>query len=629
MPDAPETLSNSADPHVVVRTRRDKLAAEADELARRSARLSGLRGLLFLVALGSLGYGFFRSLPTVGWVFVGIGWAVFIAVVAVHGSLVNRESEVQIRLGLVDRSLARLAGKLPEALPNGPQPDPRHPYAIDLDVFGSASVFRLLDETRTAPGTLALARWLSERATPSEIAARQGAVRELAGLTTFREDLAALGAAAGTRGRATEPLVAWAEAAPVMRDGLSRALVRAAFVLVPLTVGLFALSQGLGSALPPLLRRAYLAPFVLQIPVLFFLSAKIQPALTQAASKESPFGRYRHLFARIEAEELRDARLVELRAALLGGNDGASASHELAAFERVLGFVELRHSGLVHMLANVFLLWDVFCMAALERFRLRAGKHVGGWFTALGEIEALASLGAFAYEHPTHTFPVVEEGPPRFVAERLGHPLIPAKTRRENDLAIEGPGRGMLVTGSNMSGKSTWLRSMGLAAVLAQAGAPVCARKLRMTPLSVRTSMRISDSLEQGVSHFYAELEKLKSVVDAADRGEPVFFLLDEVLHGTNSRERHIGARAVVVHLLDKGAIGAVTSHDLALADLADQTGDRVVNVHFEEHVEEGKMTFDYVLRPGVVSTTNALRLMRLVGINVALPEAPGGPPQS
>jgi DNA mismatch repair ATPase MutS len=175
----------------------------------------------------------------------------------------------------------------------------------------------------------------------------------------------------------------------------------------------------------------------------------------------------------------------------------------------------------------------------------------------------------------------------------------------------------LLVTGSNMSGKSTWLRSMGLAAVLAQAGAPVCATKLRMTPLSVRTSMRISDSLEHGVSHFYAELEKLKSVVDAADRGEPVFFLLDEVLHGTNSRERHIGARAVVVHLLKKGAIGAVTSHDLALSDLAEATTGRVVNVHFKESVHDDKMTFDYVLSPGVVSTTNALRLMRIVGIAV------------
>jgi DNA mismatch repair ATPase MutS len=168
-----------------------------------------------------------------------------------------------------------------------------------------------------------------------------------------------------------------------------------------------------------------------------------------------------------------------------------------------------------------------------------------------------------------------------------------------------------------MSGKSTWLRSMGLAAVLAQAGAPVCAKKLSMTPLSVRTSMRISDSLEHGVSHFYAELEKLKSVVDAANRDEPVFFLLDEVLHGTNSRERNIGARAVVVHLLEKSAIGAVTSHDLAMADLAETTAGHVVNVHFKELVHDNKMTFDYVLSPGVVSTTNALRLMKIVGIAV------------
>ncbi|MBK9262404.1 MAG: DNA mismatch repair protein MutS [Polyangiaceae bacterium] len=609
-------MSDSASASAL-RSRRETLATLERALAARSARLSGLRGVLFLVAIAALIYAATRDVPAYAWVLVALAWFVFFAIVAVHGGLVTRETEVKSRIGIVDRWLERTQDKLPEPLPSSPAADPTHPYAVDLDVFGPSSVFQLLDDTRTVPGTWTLAAWLAMRASPQEIAARQEAVRELSTRVAFREDLAALGVSGSSRGRSVEPLVSWAELPPVLGTGLDRALVRAAFVLVPLTIVLFTVATIMGDAAPALLRRAWYVPFGLQLVVLFLVGGKVAPMLAKAASKESPFGRYKGMFARIEAEPFEAPRLQSLRESLGVGKDTRPASQELASFERILGFVELRNSGLVYLAANIILLWDVFCGYALEHFRARAGKNVRGWFKSLGEIEALSSMGAFAYEHPTYSYPVVEEGPPCFSAENLGHPLIPSDRRVGNSVELPGPGHSLLVTGSNMSGKSTWLRSMGLAAVLAQAGAPVCAKKLRMTPLSVRTSMRISDSLEHGVSHFYAELEKLKSVVDAADRGEPVFFLLDEVLHGTNSRERHIGARAVVVHLLQKSAIGAVTSHDLALADMAETTNGRVVNVHFKELVHENKMTFDYVLSPGVVSTTNALRLMKIVGIAV------------
>ena len=605
-------MSDSAS---ALRARREALAALERDLTTRSARLSGLRGVLFLASAVALGYALTRDVPVFMWVLVAVAWAAFFVVVAVHGSLVTRETDVLSRIGIVDRWLDRTADKLPAPLPGSPSADPSHPYALDLDVFGESSVFQLLDDTRTAPGTSTLAAWLSSRAAPAEIAARQEAVRELSTRAMFREDLAALGVAGQTRGRSVDLLMAWAEMPPVIDSSFDRLLVRAAFVLVPLTVGLFAVGSIWGDAAPAILRRAWYVPFVIQLVVLFLVGGKIAPMLGQAASKESPFGRYRDMFARIETEKFESSRLQSLQKTL--GLGSRPASRELASFERILGYVELRHSGLIHLLANVFLLWDVFCAAALERFRSRAGKNVRGWFAALGEIEALASMGAFAYEHPTYAYPVVEDGLPQFAVEGLGHPLIPSGKRIGNSVELPGPGHALLITGSNMSGKSTWLRSMGLSAVMAQAGAPVCATKMRMTPLSVRTSMRISDSLEHGVSHFYAELEKLKAVVDAANRDEPVFFLLDEVLHGTNSRERNIGARAVVLHLLDKSAIGAVTSHDLALADLADTTNGHVVNKHFKELVHDNKMTFDYVLSPGVVSTTNALRLMKIVGIKV------------
>lgn len=597
--------------------RRETLGKLEQDLAARSGRLSNLRGILFLLAGVALGYALTREASTLVWIIVGLAWLVFFVVVAVHGGIVSEETAVKARIGILDRWLSRTLDKLPEPLPNSPTPNPAHPYAVDLDVFGASSVFQLLDDTRTSPGTSTLAMWLSMRAVPEEIASRQTAARELAERVSFREDLAALGVAGETRGRPIEPLVEWSEQPAVLDSSFDHLAVRLAFVLVPTTLVLLITSIVLGDAASPLLHRAWYVPFGLQLALLFLIGGKVAPMLAKAASKEAPFGRYKGIFARIESEPFESARLQALKGTLGVANDSRPASHELASFERILGYAELRQSGLVHLLANVFLLWDVFCGYALDRFRTRAGKNVRGWFKSMGEIEALSSLGAFAYEHPHYAFPVVEEGAPRFEAEGLGHPLISGGKRIGNSVELPEPGHSLLITGSNMSGKSTWLRSMGLAAVLAQAGAPVCAKKLRMTPLSVRTSMRISDSLEHGVSHFYAELEKLKSVVDAANRDEPVFFLLDEVLHGTNSRERNIGARAVVVHLLEKNAIGAVTSHDLALAELAESTQGKVVNVHFKELVQEGKMTFDYVLSPGVVSTTNALRLMKLVGINV------------
>jgi DNA mismatch repair ATPase MutS len=271
-------------------------------------------------------------------------------------------------------------------------------------------------------------------------------------------------------------------------------------------------------------------------------------------------------------------------------------------------------------------MWDVHCAAALLRWRARAGAHVRDWLETLAEVEALASLGGFAHEHPSFVFP--ELAPEATVDARgLGHPLIADDKRVGNDvrLASASPARdvtsrALVVTGSNMSGKSTLLRAIGVNVLLANAGAPVCATAARIGPARIATSMRIDDSLEQGVSHFYAELRRLKRVIDLARETPlpPVLFLLDEILHGTNSRERVLGACAVVKELLARGALGAVSTHDLGITALEKELGGLVENVHFEEQVRGEEMSFDYVLRPGIVQSSNALRLMRAVGIDVA-----------
>ncbi|WP_437572359.1 MutS-related protein [Sorangium sp. So ce542] len=609
------------------------LRAEAGALERRSRTFSLLRGVSFVAAAVAGGYALFGDVPR--WVAYAAGavTAVFLGLLVAHARLVTRMTELDQRIGLYVRGKRRVAGDFADFPERGERfAAPDHDYAGDLDVFGQASLFQLLDVAQTGEGEATLAAWLTEPSPAPAVAARQEAVRELAGLGAFREDLAVVGMQAGARGREAGPLIAWAEAPPALLGADARAgglpasaLLTAAKVLVPLTLALLAAPQVVPAEQLGLLRHAWLLPFGAQLLVLLLLRPAIEPILAAASSREAPFARYRPLLARIEQQAFSSALLSELKAELAGPS-GALASREMTALETRVGYSDLRHSGLIHLLADIFLLWDVWCALALERWKLRAGRHVKAWMRTLGHVEALASLATFAHENPDYAYPEVSAGEPRFAATGLGHPLLPRGRRVTNDVSLEGAGAALLVTGSNMSGKSTLLRAIGVNAALALAGAPACASSLSLSPVRVRTSMRIKDSLEQGVSHFYAELTRLKRVVDGVDRGEPVLFLLDEILHGTNARERQIGARAVVRHLVERGAIGAVSSHDMGLSVLEQETSGRVRNMHFEELVVDDRMTFDYKLKPGVVTSANALRLMKIVGIDLDFSEGERGP---
>ena len=271
------------------------------------------------------------------------------------------------------------------------------------------------------------------------------------------------------------------------------------------------------------------------------------------------------------------------------------------------------------------LMWDVHVLTAMERWRREGGYEARRWLETLGEAEALASLASLRHDHPDWVFPTLALNTDALRAEHLGHPLLPDDARVRNDVAVGPPGTFLLVTGSNMSGKSTLLRAIGVNTVLAQAGGPVCAEGMVLPPVALWTSVRVQDSLERGVSFFMAELQRLKLVVDAATRarqtgGPPVLYLLDEILQGTNTAERSIAARRIITYLVEQGAIGAVSTHDLALAD-DPRLAPAAVSVHFTDTVGEGPdappMSFDYRLRPGVATTTNALRLMRLIGLEL------------
>jgi DNA mismatch repair ATPase MutS len=320
------------------------------------------------------------------------------------------------------------------------------------------------------------------------------------------------------------------------------------------------------------------------------------------------------LLACIESEHFESPLLAELRAEL--ETTGQPPSRELGALHRLVDLRDARRNQFFAPIAAL-LLWGTHVAHALESWRARCGPRLAAWVAAAGEIEALCALASYAYEHPDDPFPEIRDAGPVFEGEALGHPLLPADRCVRNDLALGGTPQVVVMSGSNMSGKSTMLRTVGTNALLALAGAPVCAKRLVLSPLHIAASIRIVDSLQQGQSHFMAEIVRLRQVVDVARRSPPALFLLDEILHGTNSHDRRIGAEAVILGLVEAGALGIVTTHDLALTEVVPGSGGKLANFHFEDHLEEGAMHFDYTLREGVVEKSNALELMRSVGLEV------------
>jgi DNA mismatch repair ATPase MutS len=319
------------------------------------------------------------------------------------------------------------------------------------------------------------------------------------------------------------------------------------------------------------------------------------------------------MLARLEAERFASPLLAQLRAAL--DTEGVPPSQRIKQLHRLINLLDARRNQLFAAIAPL-LLWGTQFTLAIESWRSVSGPAIERWLVALGDFEALCSLSGYAYERADDPFPEIAESGPLFDGEGLGHPLLPLQRCVRNDVSL-GPLRALVVSGSNMSGKSTLLRTVGTNAVLALAGAPVRAHHLKLSPLVVGTSMRIQDSLQEGTSRFYAEIQRLRQLVDLAQGPVPLLFLLDEILHGTNSHDRRIGAEAIVRGLLARDAIGLVTTHDLTLTQIADNLAPRAMNVHFEDHLENGSMSFDYRMRPGVVEKSNALALMRSVGLEV------------
>ncbi len=597
-------MDDNASPSDEYTARLRRKSDRAELLRRRADHLSNARLAVFALGASFLVLSFLAPWASLWILCVPI--AVFIALVVVHEKTHKEWARVKDAERYYAAALVRLSGEWPGKGSQGNTLVPAdHPYAADLDLFGEGSLFELLCTARTRAGEETLAAWLCGRADKEEIEARQEAVEEWRSGLDLREDLALLGGMVRSAFR-PDNLRAWASKPVTLPGGWP---LRAAQALTGATVFTAVGWAFLGFGSSPF--------FLVLIAVILYAGLMKKGVVTASEGIDRSVKDLRILalvLKRLEEEPVQSKKLTHLQQALRG--TGGYASSRIARLQVLLERKDWQRNQFLTLFTFV-LLWDVHFTYAIERWREENGHAILDWIESVGQLEALAALAGYAYERPTRPFPEIVENGPVFEGIELGHPLIPEGEVVPNSVSLGESPRALIVSGSNMSGKSTLLRTVGINAILAFAGAPVCATSLRISPLSLGATLRVQDSIQSGTSRFYAEIKKLKQLTAMAESGTSLLFLLDELFSGTNSHDREIGADALLKGLLEAGAVGLVTTHDLALTKAGGADGAPIQNVHFEDHLEGDRLVFDYQMRSGVVTKSNALALMRAVGLKV------------
>lgn len=563
------------------------------------------------------------------WVFAPL--AAFIPVAIIHERLVRRRSHLERSAKLYADGIDRIDGRWQGKGDSGDAHRPlAHVYADDLDIFGRGSLFELLSLTRTRRGGATLASWLTGAASEEEIATRQRESAELAPMLDFRETFLLAGEDVDRQTEAST-LRDWGSAPPIDFPSGERLL---AAVLVVLGIASILL------AIPPSFRWIVSLLDLDPAGAALLRNGSLLTLVAVIAADFAFRARTRDRVERVVGAVEQHSHELALHAALLGvvarqkfesesmRNLAAKArerSAAIAVLQKRVALLESRRNQFFAPVAGV-LHWSFFFATSIEKWRTESGIEVTRWLDEVARLEALLSIANFRYEHPAYTVPRIIRGQ-QIVARDLAHPMLPPEGTVPNDFELGGASRLVIVSGSNMSGKSTFLRSLGTNIVLALAGAPVRASYFELPILKIGASIRINDSLQEGASRFFAEITRLREIVALTEAEGTVLFLIDEILNGTNSHDRRIGAEAVLVSLVDRGAMGLATTHDLALTEMASKMGSRARNVHFEEQFEGTTMRFDYLMREGVVARSNALPLMRSIGLDVDLGRRPAETP--
>ncbi|HEX5483231.1 MAG TPA: DNA mismatch repair protein MutS [Terriglobia bacterium] len=598
-----DSLNPQESPRATYSRRLEELRNSQSQLDRRHRRIgtvnvsAGVAAVLVIVAALA-----FQAVSIL-WILVPLFVLIFFVVL--HQRVLKALRKISRAIGFYERGLARLDGSWAGGGESGERfLDESHPYARDLDLFGRGSLFELLSTARTRAGEETLASWLLHPASLDEIHARQAAITELKNRVSLREEMAVLGEDFRT-GVQPEALAAWGEGKILLKPGFVQAAVSVLAVLWLLSL----VAWGVWGIV-----FAALIMTVVNLCVAYRFRERLEkfvPAIEEAAHDLALLSQ---VLARLEREKFASPRLGELHSAL--EVQGVVPSRSIARLDHLVERLESREHLLLRII-DPLVFWTLRITFSIESWHRTFGPAIRGWLQAVGEMEALLALAGYAYEHPADVFPKFTGEGPCFDAEEFAHPLLPESRAVRNNLKLDAGLQLVIISGPNMAGKSTLIRAVGANALLAQAGAPVRARRLRLSRLAVAASICVLDSLQGGVSRFYAEITRLKIISDLTAGPEPVLFLLDELLQGTNSHDRRIGAEAMVKSLVQRGAVGLVTTHDLALTRIADSMQPRAANFHFDDRIEDGKLIFDYRLSPGIAQSSNALELMRSIGLEI------------
>ncbi|RDC62079.1 MutS-related protein [Adhaeribacter pallidiroseus] len=576
---------------------------------QKCSQVGWLRLFIFLAGVGSVVYFFRQDLTSVAWIAVMAFYVLFLVVMRWHQRLRYRQFHHEFLKKINADETERLQGKLLSFDSGERYANSQHLYTSDLDIFGKHSLFQLLNRAVTSIGKDKLADWLKHPAQETVILERQEAVAELTSQLSWRQELQAKAMHYKHDKQNSNLFFEWLHAPDFFRNKAWLKVLL--FVLPILTVGSIFYWWFVEDAPSYPILGFMLVQYILNARYAIFREQYYE----QSSGMYEVLKSYTALLAQIETHSFTSTRLQALQQQLQIKLKTASGYlNELAA---IIQYISARLNVYMNILLNGTLMWDYYWMYRLEKWKKNMAANLEPVLLAVAEMETLASLAAFQFANPDYTLPEISKQPFEVEATELGHPLIFLKNRVTNNFRMQGAGQTLIITGSNMSGKSTFLRTVAINLVLAFAGSAVSARRLRAYPAQVYTAMRTEDNLAESTSSFYAELKRLKMLLDVTTSGTPVYYFLDEILKGTNSRDRHLGAQALIRQLHEQSASGLVSTHDLELGNMAQQNSDYIQNYSFNSTIEEDKILFDYKLHPGVCNSFNASKLMQLMGIRM------------
>ena len=619
----------------VYRDSAQKYQAEIDRLEKTLKELSVLRLITFVISAVVIVLLANERLAIPTFIAASLFVISFGALVKRYNTVDDLKKHKTFLKEINEGEILRQENKLSDFPTGETYTNPRHHYFSDLDIFGQHSLFQLINRTTTGSGEALLAECLFAPAVKDTILERQEAVKELSPKLDWRQEFQARGMRFTHSKVDHEHLLRTVEKPAQLLPHVTRYLACCILLSLLSTSALLYFLNNLGSLLSAnamsdteSLKGLYVSLVPLSITMLVnaLILRTVQPIAREMTEKLSNdlkvLACYQSLINSVTSEKFQSKKLQYLQGALRASN--FAAENEIKKLSNILSVFQLRgrkgeFNNFFYSYFNALWFLDVYIIILTEKWKNKNGSRVGVWMSAISEVEVLNSLAGFHYSNPTFAFPEINDDPYCIQFKMLGHPLIGAKKRVCNDFSLNGRGEIAMITGSNMAGKSTFLRAVGINVVLALMGAPCCAKYASVSDLKIFTSMRTQDSLEEGVSSFYAELKRIGQLLKLIESGQPVFFLLDEMFKGTNSKDRHKGGFSLIIQLKELNAFGMISTHDLDLAALA-ETNKIATNHSFNSSIREGEMTFDYVITEGLCSDFNASELMRRSGIKV-LPE--------